>query len=112
VAVVAFAALTVYPPPAQVGVRDAHPAAPAGKAAPAPRPSVILQHQLIEVAPAMPVEPEPLKRPKAGPRLGHPLPATRLASGPVRQESLAVRARRAFFGDGRYRPEPFPRLER
>jgi hypothetical protein len=73
---------------------------------------VILQHQLIEVAPAGPMEPEPMKRPKPEPRLRHTVPATRLASGPVRQESLGVRARRAFLGDGRYRPEPFPRLER
>ena len=107
VAVVALAALTMYPPPAQVGGRDPQPPAAAGKAAPAPKPSVTLQHQLIQVDP-----PETIKRPKPAPRLRRALPSTRLAYGPAPQQSLGVRARRAFLGDGRFRPEPFPRLDR
>jgi hypothetical protein len=110
VVVVALAALTVYPPPAQVGVRDPQPAAAARKAASAPQPSVTLEHQLIQIEPVEPVE--PTRRPKPAPRLRRTLPPTRLAYGPVPQESLGVRARRVVLGDGRFRPEPFPRLDR
>ena len=121
VAIVALLTLTVYPPAAQVGGRDPQPPGAAVKAAPAPRPSVTLQHQLIQVTPAVPADPvdpgalvapvAPTKRPKP-PSLRRALPSTRLAYGPGQQESIGVRARRAFLGDGRFRPEPFPRLDR
>ena len=105
VLIVALAALTVYPPPAQVGVRDTEAAtAPASKVPQAPGASVTLEHQLIQV--------EPMRPPKPAPRLRRALPTTRLAYGPTRQDTLASRARRAVLGDGRFRPEPFPRLDR
>ena len=105
VLIVALAALTVYPPPAQVGVRDPQAAtAPASKAPQPPKASVTLEHQLIQV--------EPMRPPKPAPRLRRPLPSTRLAYGAPHQETLVTRARRKFFGDGRFRPEPFPRLDR
>jgi hypothetical protein len=39
--------------------------------------------------------------------------STRLAAAEPtdRHAPLFIRARRAFVGDGRYKPEPFPRLE-
>src|SRR5688500_6566781 len=107
VLIVALAALTMSPAPAQVGVRDpqtAPAAAPASKVSPAPKPSVTLEHQLIQV--------EPIRPPKPAPRLRRPLPSTRLAYGAPHQEPLVTRARRKFLGDGRFRPEPFPRLDR
>ena len=102
--VVALAALTMYPPPAQVGVRDPQTAVPAAKVPPAPKSSVTVEHQLIQV--------EPQPRPRPAPRLRRSLPSTRLAYGPPRQDTLVTRARRAVLGDGRFRPEPFPRLDR
>jgi hypothetical protein len=104
VMVVAIAALTMYPSPAQVGVRDPQAPVQARKVAPAPKSSVTVEHQLIQV--------EPMPRPKPPPRLRRSLPSTRLAYGLARQDTLATRARRAVFGDGRFRPEPFPRLDR
>ncbi len=53
-----------------------------------------------------------MRPPKPAPRLRRTLPTTRLAYGPTRQETLSSRARRALLGDGRFRPEPFPRLDR
>ena len=104
VVVVALAALTMYPAPAQVGVvKEPQPAVPAASVQQPPPPSVTLQHQLIQV--------EPVRRPKPTPRLRRSLPPTQLASGP-RHDTLVARARRAVVGDGRFRPEPFPRLER
>jgi hypothetical protein len=88
---------------------DPQPRAAAEKAVFAPKPSVTLQHQLIQVEPVAPVA--PTTRPKPAPRLRQDLPPTRRASGPVQQESLGGRARRVLVGDGRFRPEPFPRLD-
>jgi hypothetical protein len=105
VSIVALAALTMYPPPAQVGVRDPQTAtAPAPKVPSPPKSSVTLEHQLIQV--------EPIRPPKPPPRLRRALPVTRLAYGTPHQETLVTRARRKFLGDGRFRPEPFPRLDR
>jgi hypothetical protein len=107
VMIVALAALTMYPPPAQVGeIKGTEVTMPAPAAAKAPLPSVTLQHQLIQI--------EPAPRPRPTLRLRRQLPATRLASasGPIRTDSLVARARRAVVGDGRFRPEPFPRLDR
>jgi hypothetical protein len=104
VLIVALLALTVYPPPAQVGVPDPQTAVPAAKVSPAPKSSVTVEHQLIQV--------EPMPRPKPVPRLRPALPSTRLAYLPPAQDTLVARARRKFLGDGRFRPEPFPRLDR
>ena len=102
--IVALAALVVYPPPAQVGVRDLQTVTtPGSKVAQPPKPSVTLEHQLIQVEPMRPPKPARLRR---------ALPTTRLAYGPTRQDTLGSRARRAVLGDGRFRPEPFPRLDR
>ena len=105
VLIVALAALTMYPPPAQVGVRDPQVAtAPGSQVPPPPKSSVTLEHQLIQV--------EPPRPPKPVPRLRRTLPTTRLAYAPPQQDTLVTRARRKFLGDGRFRPEPFPRLDR
>jgi hypothetical protein len=104
VLIVALLALTVYPPPAQVGVPDPQAAVPAATVSQAPKSSVTVEHQLIQV--------EPMPRPKPVPRLRSALPSTRLAYLPPHQDSLVARARRKFLGDGRFRPEPFPRLDR
>ena len=78
------------------------PSAPVRNSAP---PVVRLEHQLIEVQP-----PKVVRR---SPRARVVPPATRLASAaPDVGIRLVARARRAFVGDGRYRPEPFPRLHR
>ena len=72
--------------------------------APAP-PAVRLEHQIIEV--------QPPKTPTRPPRRRVAPVATRLASLQGHSAgTLVARARRAFIGDGRYRPEPFPRLNR
>jgi hypothetical protein len=63
--------------------------------------SVTVEHELIQVTAAAPVQP---RLPSS--------PTVRLAAGPARSiktGGFAVRAGRALMGDGRYRPEPFPR---
>ena len=76
--------------------------------APAPRalqPSVVIQHQLIQI--------EPAPQPKPVPRIRRAVPSTRLAYEPLlRRDTMVSRARRVVLGDGRFRPEPFPRLDR
>lgn len=105
VLIVALATLTMYPSIAQEGVPEAQVSIPAAAPRAAPQPSVILQHQLIQI--------EPAPRPKPVPRLRRAVPSTRLAYGPLlRRDNLASRARRVVLGDGRFRPEPFPRLDR
>jgi hypothetical protein len=101
----AFAVLVLHPP---VTGRPPQPqAAPAIQApAPAPAltvPSVRVQHELVRL-------------PKPAPRANRP-PAWRstrmaLANPPYGRAALLVRASRALVGDGRYKPEPFPRLSR
>jgi hypothetical protein len=105
VPVVALVLLILSPRPAQVGEPPAQPDAPRAAAPAAPLPSVRLEHQLIQVEPARPEKP--------GVRIRRTIPSTRLASAALdRRDKLVSRARRAFLGDGRFRPEPFPRLER
>jgi hypothetical protein len=59
---------------------------------------VRVHHELIKVAPP------------AGPRRPvRPAPRSPSVRDPERQPPFVERARRAFMGDGRYRPEPFPR---
>ena len=102
--IVALATLTMYPSTAQEGLPEPQVSLPAA-AQRAPQPSVIIQHQLIQIQPA--------PKPKPLPRVRGAVASTRLAYGPVlRRENLASRARRVMLGDGRFRPEPFPRLDR
>ena len=102
VPVVALALLILSPLPAQVGTPPPRPVV----SAPAlPLPSVKLEHQLIEIRPP--------RRARPDVQIRRDIPATRLATAaPDRRDTLVARAGRAFLGDGRFRPEPFPRLER
>jgi hypothetical protein len=105
VLIVALATLTMYPSTAQEGVPEAQVRLPVAAHRSTPQPSVTIQHQLIQI--------EPAPRPRPVPKVRRALPSTRLAYGPlVRRDNLAVRARRVVTGDGRFRPEPFPRLDR
>lgn len=78
---------------------------PAGHESPG---RVRIEHELIRAAPAPRAAPHRANRP---PKLSG---ATRLAAlkpSPERPPAnLAVRAARLLAGDGRYRPEPFPRV--
>jgi hypothetical protein len=88
-----------------------HPPSP-----PAPAPEVRVRQELVTAT----VTAEPVaavSRPAAPPavkRAAHEGPRAQ-ASPPVRaaarDTSLLGRARRAVVGDGRYRPEPFPRVK-
>jgi hypothetical protein len=100
-----FALLILSPLPAQVGVRPTQPEAPPS-AAPAPvLPEVRLEHRFIQV--------EPLRPEKSSPRIRRGPASTRLAAAVADgRDTVVGRARRAFLGDGRFRPEPFPRLDR
>jgi hypothetical protein len=64
-------------------------------------PSVRLQHEYIRVTP--PARPAPSRR--ALPARTAPLEPRKASSTPA----FVERARRALLGDGRHRPEPFPR---
>ena len=103
VLIVALASLTIYPSTAQEGVAEPQvslrPVAQRSA-----QPSVIIQHQLIQVEPP---------KSKPAPRVRRAIPSTRMAYDPLlRRDNLASRARRVVLGDGRFRPEPFPRLDR
>jgi hypothetical protein len=63
--------------------------------------SVRVEHQLIQIVP--PPAPAVRARPVA------PASNRRADSRKPAPDHLVVRARRALVGDGRYRPEPFPR---
>jgi hypothetical protein len=63
---------------------------------------VQIEHQLIRVA-----EPLPLPRRTASPVVNR-LSSVRKPEQ-TRQDGFVVRARRLIVGNGRYRPEPFPR---
>ena len=72
-------------------------------ATPAPAPSLRIEHQLVEVpavSPAVRSKPRPAARQA---RLARPAPSS---------QKLAGSTRRLLFGDGTYRPEPFPRPTR
>ena len=101
-----LAVLMLYPPPASSPrvERTAVPAVIVPASQPdSAGPSIRIEHELVRL---------PKPRP---PRINRPVQwrSTRVAAaepaGP--QPPLLVRARRAFVGDGRYKPEPFPRLE-
>ena len=69
-------------------------------------PAVTIEHRLVEAR-------QPQARTPVAPRRRAPLPARRaavqLAAATSRPAGLAVRAGRMLLGDGRFRPEPFPR---
>jgi hypothetical protein len=76
---------------------------PVGATSLPPFSQVTVQHQLIHVPLVAPPRRPVPSRGNAGPRL---------ASGTDRRRpdrGLAARATRLLVGDGRYRPEPFPR---
>ena len=106
VPLVAFAVMMLHPLPG-AGPRRHQPAPPASlvpQTAPVlPPPSVRIEHELVRL-------------PKAkAPRANRPAErSTRMAlASPLHARTpLIVRASRAFVGDGRFKPEPFPRLAR
>ena len=106
VPLVAFAVLMLHPVPGAGPRRDqaAPPATPMPLSAPvSPPPSVRVEHELVRL-------------PKAkAPRANRPWRSTRMALAgppPPARTPLIVRASRAFVGDGRFKPEPFPRVSR
>jgi hypothetical protein len=102
-----LAVLMLHPPPASSPRSDSTAVRPVVAPQPSPEtagPSVRVEHELVQL---------PKPRPQ---RIHRPAQwrSTRLAAAesPASRAPLIVRARRAFVGDGRYKPEPFPRLER
>jgi hypothetical protein len=79
------------------------------------RPVVPPQTPPETAGPSVRIEHELVRLPKPRPRISRPAQwrSSRLATTepPDSRAPLIVRARRAFVGDGRYKPEPFPRLE-
>jgi hypothetical protein len=64
-------------------------------------PSIRIEHELIEV---------PIVRPPVAPPAAvQPVRRARATQSPVERPTFAVNARRLLLGDGKYRPEPFPR---
>src|SRR5687767_1698886 len=101
---VALAVLMLFPPadrPSRARAA-AVPPEPVGRMPETP--AVQLEHQLIRV-------PE-VRSPRAVPAPRRAPPATRLARLHADRHAPLARARRMLVGDGRYRPEPFPRLMR
>jgi hypothetical protein len=106
-----FAVLMLYPPSASsprvepTGAPPALPPAPTGiEASPVVAdPSVRIEHELVRLPKPQP--PQRINRPQWR--------STRLAAAepPDSRAPLLVRARRAFTGDGRFKPEPFPRVD-
>jgi hypothetical protein len=102
-----LAVLMLHPPPAsspRIERMQVRPMAPPVSQPESAGPSVRIEHELVRL---------PKPRP---PRITRPTQwrATRLAAAePADSHApLLVRARRALVGDGRYKPEPFPRLAR
>ena len=104
----AFAVLLLHPPLGAPGSeRAATPAAVTEPPPSAPTPSVRIEHELVKLPKAKP-QPHRVKRPSQW-------RSTRLAMNdpaPASRTPLLVRASRAVIGDGRYKPEPFPKLDR
>ena len=85
--------------PAAAGDKSAAASGPNGERM-GPAPSVRVEHELIAVTPL----PTPSPRPRA---VVNAVDARqRRTAGP---SDFVSRARRALIGDGRYRPQPFPR---
>src|SRR5262245_3470417 len=102
-----LAVLMLHPPPASSPRVDPTPVRPVVEPQISPAvadPFLRIEHELVRL---------PNPRPQ---RLTPPAQfrTTRMAAAePAESRApLIVRARRAFGGDGRYKPEPFPRLER
>ena len=110
VPLLAFAVLMLHSParesrrdaPAPANLLAAPPASAPVPAAAAP--SVRIQHELVRL-PKLSKPPQRANRPFRSTRLA-------LAHTPDGRTPLIVRASRAFVGDGRFKPEPFPRLSR
>ncbi len=106
--IVVLSRLDAVPQASDAPLRQGPASSPAGDTAPPAAPgsgidrSVIIEHQVIEV---------PTPTPTARPRLRAVSPARRASAGSGRDlpVQIASRARRILVGDGRYRPEPFPR---
>jgi hypothetical protein len=101
-----LAVLMLHPPPASSPRVDRTALQPVAAPVSQPEtsgPSVRIEHELVQL---------PKPRPY---RINRPAQwrSTRLAAAEPtdRHAPLFIRARRAFVGDGRYKPEPFPRLE-
>ena len=102
-----LAVLMLHPPPASAPRVDltAVPPVVAPQTAPeAADPSVRVVHELVRLPKPRPQHINPPVHWRSA-RLAAPEPSDS-------RPTLIVRARRAFVGDGRYKPEPFPRLER
>ena len=105
-----FAVLMLYPPPASsprvdptaAGPAPLPQASPGIQSSPVASPSVRIEHELVRLPKP---RPQRINRPQG--------PSTRLAAAEPAdpRAPLIVRARRAFTGDGRYKPEPFPRVD-
>jgi hypothetical protein len=106
-----LAVLMLYPPPTsspRVELMAARPlpvpqASPGIPASPEDAgPSVRIEHELVRLPKP---RPERINRPQWR--------STRMAAAEPAdpRAPLMVRARRAFTGDGRYKPEPFPRVD-
>ena len=80
--------------------------APVAAAQP-PADSVTIEHELVRVTP-LPAPPssQALRTNRPQPAK---LPAVQRAANPLPARGVVERTRRVLFGDGRYRPEPFPR---
>lgn len=102
-----LAVLMLHPPPAsspRVDLTTVTPVAAPRTSPDAAAPSVRVERELVRL---------PNPRPQ---HINRPVQwrSTRLAAAEPSESrpTLIVRARRAFVGDGRYKPEPFPKLER
>ena len=103
-----LAVLMLHPPPVSTPRVDPTAVQPVVDPQIAPEtvgPSVRVEHELVR-----------LPKPRPQQRINRPAQwrSTRLAAAEPSEArpALIVRARRALVGDGRYKPEPFPRLER
>ena len=106
-----FAVLMLYPPPASSPRVDPTAAGPV----PLPQASPGIEASPVGASPSVRIEHELVRLPKPRPqRINRPQwRSSRLAAAepPDPRTPLIVRARRAFTGDGRYKPEPFPRVD-
>lgn len=86
--------------------RTARPAVPEGSELAIPQPglpSIRIEHEIMRV-PVKPAVPRPVLRPQTSSRQARLQPRT--------EPQGHSRAHRILFGDGTYRPEPFPRPSR
>ena len=102
-----LAVLMLHPPPASSPRVEPTAVSPvvAPQISPEPAgPSVRVEHQLVRLPKP---RPQHINRPPQW-------RSTRLAAAEPSESrpALILRARRVLVGDGRYKPEPFPRLER